>query len=191
MQVYVYTGEGGGKTTNALGLALRCIGHRKKVVIIQFMKYWKKIGEIKFSKIKSIKKYYKIYQFGVPGWIKIKKGKENKIKINGITLKVRDIKELDRKRCIEAINFTKKIIKKEKPKLLVLDEIILAYHIKLITYKQIKELLDFIKKNSPNTDVVLTGRYADKKIISLGDYVNEIKIIKMPKKLSATEGIQY
>ncbi|MEM2713699.1 MAG: cob(I)yrinic acid a,c-diamide adenosyltransferase, partial [Candidatus Pacearchaeota archaeon] len=35
MQVYVYTGEGGGKTTNALGLALRCIGHKKKVIVIQ------------------------------------------------------------------------------------------------------------------------------------------------------------
>ncbi|MEM4648081.1 MAG: cob(I)yrinic acid a,c-diamide adenosyltransferase [Candidatus Pacearchaeota archaeon] len=186
MQIYIYTGEGGGKTTNALGLALRCIGHKEKVVIIQFMKYWKNIGEVKFSKIKSIKKYYKIYQFGVPGWIKIKSGKKKMGKI-----KLRDITQLDRKKCLEALNFTKEIVKKEKPRLIVLDEIILAYHLKLISYKEIKELLNFIKKNSENTNVVLTGRYADKKLIALGDYVNEIKIIKMPKKISAVRGIQY
>jgi len=43
--IYLYTGSGGGKTTNALGLALRSVGHGHKVVIIQFMKWWKNTGE--------------------------------------------------------------------------------------------------------------------------------------------------
>jgi len=189
--IYLYTGEGGGKTTNALGLALRCIGHRKRVVIIQFMKYWKNLGEIKVSKIKGIKKYLKIYQFGRPGWIKIKKGKENKVKINGKEIVVRSIDELDRKRCLEALNFTKQIVKKEKPYLIVLDEIILANHLGLVKTKELKELLNFIKKTNKKSNVVLTGRYASKEVIKLSDFANEIRIIKMPKKLLAEAGIQY
>lgn len=48
--VYLYTGEGAGKTTSALGLALRCLGHDYKVVIIQFLKWWKNTGEYKFKR---------------------------------------------------------------------------------------------------------------------------------------------
>jgi cob(I)alamin adenosyltransferase len=191
MRVYLYTGEGGGKTTNALGLALRCIGHKKKVLVIQFMKYWKNLGELKFAKIEAIKKYFKIYQFGRPGWIKIKKGKENIVKINGKKFVVRDVEEFDRRRCLEAINFTKKIVKKEKPYLIVLDEIVLANYLGLIKKEEIKDLLDFIKKCNKKSNVVLTGRYASKDLVKLSDFVNEIKIIKMPKKLFADIGIQY
>ncbi len=191
MAIYLYTGEGGGKTTNALGLALRCIGHKKKVIVIQFMKYWKNIGEIKFSKIKGIKKYFKVYQFGRPGWIKIRKNEKNVVKINGKKIIVRNIEDLDRKRCLEALNFTKKIVKKEKPYLIVLDEIVLANYLGLIKTKEIEDLLNFIKKQDKKINVVLTGRYASKKIIKMSDFANEIKIIKMPKKLFADVGIQY
>jgi len=191
MQVYLYTGEGAGKTTNALGLALRCIGQRKKVVIIQFMKFWKNIGEVKFSDIKAIKPYYSIYQFGRPGWIKVRKGQDNLVKVDGMKLKVRSIEELDRARCLEAIKFTKETVKKQKPYLLVLDEIILANYFKLISLKEIKSLLEFIKKHNKKCNVVLTGRYASKELIDISDYANEIKIIKMPKKISAIPGVQY
>jgi len=189
--IYLYTGDGGGKTTNALGLALRCIGHRKRVVIIQFMKYWKNLGELKFARIKTIRPYFKIYQFGRPGWIKIKKGKENVVKINGKKFVVRNIEEFDRKRCLEALNFTKQIVKKEKPYLIILDEIVLANYLGLVKLNEIKELLDFIKKYNKKCNVVLTGRYASKKLIKLSDFANEIKIIKMPKKLFTDIGIQY
>ncbi|MCW4034018.1 MAG: cob(I)yrinic acid a,c-diamide adenosyltransferase, partial [Candidatus Bathyarchaeota archaeon] len=43
--IYLYTGTGGGKTANALGLALRSVGHRRRVVLIQFLKWWKNTGE--------------------------------------------------------------------------------------------------------------------------------------------------
>jgi ATP:corrinoid adenosyltransferase len=49
--IYLYTGTGGGKTTNALGLALRSTGHKRKVVIIQFLKWWKNTGEYKIRRI--------------------------------------------------------------------------------------------------------------------------------------------
>ncbi len=191
MQVYLYTGEGAGKTTNALGLALRSIGHKKKVVIVQFMKWWKNLGELKFAKIKSIKRYYSIYQFGRPGWLKIREGMNNIIKINGKKFKVRSVQQLDRIRCLEGIKFTKQIVKKQKPHLLVLDEIVLANYLKLISFEEIVDLLKFIKKYNNKCSVVMTGRYASKQLIDLSDYANEISIIKMPKKLSSIPGVQY
>ncbi len=117
--IYLYTGEGGGKTTNALGLALRCLGHGYKVVIIQFLKWWKNTGEYKFRK--KFRTQYQIYQFGRKGWI----GLDN--------LGDRD-KELARK----GLEFAKKVLK-EKPRLLVLDEVNLALHCKLLDVNEVIE----------------------------------------------------
>lgn len=57
--IYLYTGTGAGKTTNALGLALRSIGHKRKVVIIQFLKWQKNIGEYKIRNL--LTPCYEIY----------------------------------------------------------------------------------------------------------------------------------
>ncbi len=184
--IYLYTGNGPGKTTNALGLALRCVGHKKKVIIIQFMKWWKKIGEYKIKD--RLKPYYEIYQFGVPGWIKLSKTKRRTFKIDGKTIKVRDIKDLDKIRAEEGLEFARKIVKEKKPHLLVLDEINLAVHAGLLDVKKVLEFLDEIPKE---THVVLTGRYAPKELIDRADFVNVIEVVKMPDKLVTTKGIQY
>lgn len=169
MAIYLYTGEGGGKTTNALGLALRSVGHGKKVVIIQFMKWWKKTGEWKIQK--KLAPYYSIYQFGRKGWIGLKR-----------------LKAEDELLAEKAFEFVKNIAKKEKPPLLVLDEIILAIYCKLLDEN---EVIKFLKSVPKSIDVVLTGRHASKKLIAISDYANEIRILKMPKKISARKGIQY
>jgi len=167
--IYLYTGIGAGKTTNALGLALRSIGHGHKVVIIQFMKWWKKTGEYKVRK--KLYPYYEIYQFGRKGWVGLKNlGKKDK--------------ELAQK----GLRFAKKIVKQKKPHLLVLDEINLALHCKLLDINEVLEFLDNIPKR---TDVVLTGRYAPKRLIKRADFVNTIGDIKHPKKIPSTKGIQY
>src|SRR3989338_8986615 len=105
--IYLFTGPGGGKTTNALGLALRSIGHDHKVVIIQFLKWWKQTGEYKVQK--KLEPFYEIYQFGRKGWI----GLDN--------LTSEDI-DLVKK----AMDFTSKIVEEKKPNLLILDELNLA-----------------------------------------------------------------
>lgn len=166
--VYLYTGTGAGKTTNALGLALRSVGHGHKVVIIQFLKWWKKTGEYKIRKILP---NYEIYQFGRKDWIGLK-----------------NLTDEDRKLAAKGLEFAKKIIKKKKPHLLVLDEINLALYCKLL---DVDDVIKFLKKIPKKTDVVLTGRYAPKKLIQHTDFVNEIVDIKHPKKLIATKGIQY
>ena len=166
---YLYTGTGGGKTTNALGLALRSVGHGHKVVIIQFMKWWKNTGEYKIRK--KLEPYYEIYQFGRKGWI-------------GLS----NLEEEDKTLAKRGLEFAKKIVKERKPHLLVLDEINLAVHCKLLDSSEVLDLLDNIPKK---TDVVLTGRHAPKELMDRADFVNEVIDIKHPKEIPTTKGIQY
>jgi len=182
--IYLYTGTGAGKTTNALGLALRSIGHKQKVVIIQFMKYWKNIGEYKIRN--KLKPYYEIYQFGRPGWLKVD-GK-NEIRYRGMKFKVRSVEELDKELARKALKFAEEKMLKEKPHLLVLDEINLAVHLGLL---KVEEVLQFLEKIPKRTQVVLTGRYAPKELIERADFVNEIIEVKYPKEFVTTKGIQY
>jgi len=72
--------------------------------------------------------------------------------------------------------------------LLVLDEINLALHWKLL---DIKEVIEFLKSIPKKTDVVLTGRYAPKELFEIADFVNIITDVKFPKEIPAKKGIQY
>ncbi len=167
--IYLYTGTGAGKTTNALGLALRSVGHKHKVVIVQFLKWWKNTGEYKIREM--LEPYYEIYQFGRKGW----HGLDN-------------LGEEDKKLAHKALRFVEKIVKEKKPHLLVLDEVNLALYCKLLDIKEVLNLLDKVPKR---TDVVLTGRFAPKELIGRADFVNEIVDIKHLKEMVATKGIQY
>lgn len=167
--VYLYTGTGGGKTANALGLALRSVGHEHKVIIIQFLKWWKNTGEYKIRK--RLEPFYEIYLFGREGWIGLDNlGKE------------------DKKLSEDGLKFAKNIVKEKKPHLLVLDEVNLAIHCKMLDTKDVLEFLDSVPDQ---TDVVLTGRYAPQEIIDRADFVNEVNDIKQPKEMVTTKGIQY
>ena len=167
--VYVYTGTGAGKTTNALGLALRSIGHKRKVIIIQFLKWWKNIGEYKVQKM--LDPYYEIYQFGRRGWIGLG-----------------NLDEEDKMLAHKALRFAEKIAQEKKPDLLVLDEVNLALYCDLLDGREVLRFLDKIPKK---TDVVLTGRYAPNELLTRADFVNEIVDVKHPKEMITTKGIQY
>ena len=167
--IYLYTGTGGGKTTNALGLALRCVGHGLKVVIIQFMKWWKNIGEYKIKD--KLAPYYEIYQFGREGWIGLG-----------------NLTEEDKRLAKKGLEFARKIVKEKRPHLLVLDEINLAVYCKLL---DVKEVLKFLDEIPEETHVILTGRFASKELIERADIVNEVVEIKAPEKFPTVIGIQY
>jgi cob(I)alamin adenosyltransferase len=166
---YLYTGNGAGKTASALGLALRSVGHKRKVVIIQFLKWWKNTGEYKIQKMLS--PYYEIYQFGRRGWI-------------GLS----NLGDEDAKLAKKALAFARTISMDKRPNLLVLDEINLALHCQLL---ETREVLEFPDKIPKQTDVVLTGRHAPKELIDCADFVNEVKDVKYPKETITTKGIQY
>lgn len=184
--IYLYTGHGAGKTTNALGLALRSVGHEHKVVIIQFLKHWKKIGEYKIRE--KLYPLYEIYQFGRPGWFKLKDEEKKIIEAGGKKFVLKSLEELDKKLAKNGLEFAKEIVREKKPHLLVLDEINLALHWKLL---DIKEVLEFLGNLPKRTDIVLTGRYAPEELIERADFVNEINVIKMPKEIVTDKGIQY
>ena len=167
--VYLYTGIGAGKTTNALGLALRSVGHKRRVVIIQFLKWCKNTGEYKIRKM--LAPYYEIYQFGRKGW-------------HGLS----NLGEEDKELAHEALRFAEEIVKEKKPHLLVLDEVNLALHCKLL---DIEEILEFLGNLPKEIDIVLTGRFAPIELVKRAEFVNEIIAIKYPKEMVTTKGIQW
>ncbi|MFA5365586.1 MAG: cob(I)yrinic acid a,c-diamide adenosyltransferase [Candidatus Bathyarchaeia archaeon] len=167
--IYLYTGTGGGKTANALGLALRSVGHKRRVVIIQFLKWWKNTGEYKVRK--KLEPYYEIHPFGRKGWI----GLDN-------------LTDEDKKLCKRGLRFARKAVLTKKVQLLVLDEVNLAVHCNMLQVEDVLEFLDAVPKE---TDVVITGRYAPKELVNRADFVIEVKDLKHPKESVTTKGIQY
>ncbi len=170
--IYLWTGTGWGKTTSALGVAMRAIGHNKKVVVIQFMKGRKWIGEYKIQK--KLGKYYKVYQFGRESFVDLKKPLE-----------------IDKKLAEKGLEFAKNILKKENNIfLLILDEINLAAAIGLLDKR---EVLEFIERVPKTTTIYMTGRFAPKEFIKRADYVTKVIPVKHPKidPRKAKEGIDY
>ncbi|MBS7633348.1 cob(I)yrinic acid a,c-diamide adenosyltransferase [Candidatus Bathyarchaeota archaeon] len=167
--IYLYTGTGAGKTANALGLALRSVGHKRKVVIIQFLKWWKNTGEYQIRSM--LKPYYEIYQFGRKGWIGLG-----------------TLDEEDKKLAEKGLKFAEKAIKEKRPDLLVLDEVNLTLYCGLL---QVNEVIDFLDRLPKNVDVVLTGRYAPQELVERADFVVELVEVKAPKETVTTKGIQY
>ncbi len=166
--VYVWTSTGQGKTTSALGAALRQAGHRHKAIIIQFMKGRKYVGEYKI--MQRLKPNYQIYQFGRQGWVDIKHPEE-----------------IDKELAQKGLDFAYKMLKK-KPQLLVLDEINIAMAVGLISEE---EVLKFLDKVPPQTVVYLTGRYAPPKIIWRADYVTEFVTLKQPERIVPKKGVDW
>jgi len=169
-KIHLYTGEGEGKTTTALGLALRAVGHGYKVIIIQFMKGRKKIGEYLIKE--RLAPEYEIYQFGKQEFVNLENPSEE-----------------DKKLAQKGLEFARESLRK-KPRLLILDEINLAIAIGLI---ELKEVLKFLEEIPNETVVVLTGRRAPEELIEVADLVTEMKEIKHPmgKGVLAREGIEF
>jgi cob(I)alamin adenosyltransferase len=181
--VYLYYGTGGGKTANALGLALRSVGHSKKVVIIQFFKWRNDIGEYLVKD--RLAPFYEIYQFGREAWL----GEEEKTaEFCGEKFAVECVKSQDKELAKKALDFAARVMKEKKPHLLVLDEIALAAQWKLLEVKDVLALLDNVPEE---TTVVMTGRLAPKALVERADFVNEVQLVKMPEDFKLTEGIQY
>ena len=181
--IYLYTGTGGGKTANALGLALRSVGHNKSVIIIQFLKWKKDIGEILVKE--KLAPYYEIYQFGREAWL----GEEEKTaEFAGEKFTVESVKSRDKELAKKGLDFAVQVMKEKKPHLLVLDEVGLAAQWKLLDVKDVLKLLDNVPEE---TTLVMTGRLAPKELVDRADFVNVGELVKMPRDFKLTEGIQY
>lgn len=167
--IEVITGSGGGKTTGALGLTLRAVGHEKKVIIIQFMKGRKNIGEYKI--MQKLKPYYEIHQFGSKEFVNLEKPSDK-----------------DKELAEKALEFAKKSVKR-KPFMLILDELCLANSVGLL---KTKEIVEFLKSIPKSIHTVITGRNASKALLDLADIKVKITDLTNPeKRMPAKKGITY
>lgn len=171
--IQVYTGDGKGKTTAAIGLASRALGHGLKVCYINFHKGEHKdehYGEIKLLKQLGID----MYRFAEKHPHFYKNEPAEKI----------------RQECLTALKFIEEILKQKKYALLILDEILISVRDKFISEE---ELLELLNKKPENLEIVLTGRSATEKIIEKADLVSEIKKIKHPFDIGMKrrKGIEY
>jgi len=153
--IQVYTGNGKGKTTASLGLALRAVGRGLKVCVFQFIKGGGPYGEHLVAE--KLAPLFTIIQSGRPGWVNTK-----------------DITE-DRKVAQAALERAKGILASGEYDLVVLDEINGAVGFGLVDVEQVLELMS-LKPEA--TELVLTGRNAHEKVIEAADLVTEMREIK-------------
>jgi cob(I)alamin adenosyltransferase len=156
----VFTGNGKGKTTASLGMALRTIGHGHKVAIIQFIKGGWTTGEEKA--LKNLSSNISWHALG-----------------EGFTWETQD-RVRDELLVKEAWHLAKKFIKDESYKLIILDEINIATK---LGYLSPEEIITFVKSlENRKNHIVLTGRGASESIINQADLVTEMKLIRHPFK---------
>lgn len=180
--IHVVTGDGKGKTTSSLGLALRAIGNNLKVYMIQFLKSGF-TGELYSAK----KLGFEIEQFGVDALKeKQKKLKEFEDKTSRFVFQP-DIAEKDA--AMEGFEHAKKIINSGDYDLVILDEINCVLDKGLIPIEDVFEII----RNHGKVELVFTGRDAPKELMDAADYVNVVTGIKHPwqKGIVARKGIEY
>lgn len=172
--VIVNTGSGKGKTTAALGMALRAAGHDLKVLILQFIKVPRRTGESKIAE--RLKPLIEIKQLG-EGFIGFKNGKPSP------TGRQRD-------NAVKSFKYASDKINSNRYDMIILDEIN-----NLVDYGLLDEqdVVNLIKNKPEKLCVVLTGRNACSKLINIADTVTEMKDIKHAFRagIRARKGIEY
>jgi cob(I)alamin adenosyltransferase len=168
--IIVHTGNGKGKTTAALGIALRCSGNKMKSWTVQFIKGSWKYGELEAAK--RLAPYMEIRPMG-EGFTWETKNRTRDIEM------ARKAWELGREKMMSG-----------EYDLVIFDEInyVIDYQ-----YLEVDEVVECLRKKPPLVHVILTGRNAHSKIIEIADLVTEMKEIKHPFKqgLYAQRGIEF
>ncbi len=200
--VQVYTGEGKGKTTAAVGQALRAVGHDFKIYIVQFLKGGSYTGEF-IAINEKLGKRVKIEQFG-KGCIKTVR--QTKIDNFGeICPKTRTVRkaelcgscrycflpyEKDREETRKAFKAASDAATGGDYDMVIMDEVNVALDKGFIGTK---EMLELMERKAPHCELVLTGREAPEEIVEAADYVTEMKSIKHPFDVGvfARPGIEY
>ena len=173
--IQVYTGDGKGKTTASLGLAMRALGRCWKVLIIMFTKGGDDYGELSsFMNLSpAIKDNLKIIQAGLDRIVYKNNETED------------DVKEIQK-----GWELAKKAIKNDEYQLIILDEANIAIDMGIL---DVNEVVDVLKNKPEEMEIVLTGRNANPKIIEIAHLVSEIKPVKhyWDTGIAARKGIEY
>ncbi len=169
--IHIYCGDGKGKTTAAVGLAVRCAGRGNKVLLVQFLKS-RDSGEL--------------YSLAKLPDIEVMRGKESK----KFTFQMNE--EEKHALLIEHNKMFEQVLGKIKNggySLLILDEVIGALNAKVF---EMPKLIEFLRHKPENLEVVLTGRNPAPELVEIADYVSEMRKVKHPmdKGIMAREGIE-
>lgn len=188
--VQVYTGNAKGKTTAALGLSLRAIGHGFKVFIVQFMK-----GSSYYGELFSIQRLYpdiQIAQYGRNCFQDslIRQGDSKCIGCGKCFIRKGEATEDDRKMARLALEKAKSVLASGDYNIVIADELSNALYFELIT---IEDALDLINLRPDKVELVITGRNAPPEIIEKAGLVTEMREIKHPfqEGISSRRGIEY
>ena len=168
--VHVYTGDGKGKTTAALGLALRAAGRGFRTYIAQLLKA-QPTGEI--EAVAKLAPLVRIEQFGREGFITVKDGPGDE----------------DVERAKAGLAKAREAMLSGAYRIVVLDEVNTAVHFKVLPEK---DVLDLIDERPAAIELVLTGRYAPASFVDRADLVTEMKAVKhyFDRGVKAREGIE-
>ena len=168
--IQIYTGDGKGKTTAALGLALRAAGRGIRTYIAQFLKA-QPTGEI--EAIKKLAPLVRIEQFGREGFITVKDAPGDE----------------DIERAKAGLAKAREAMLSGAYRIVVLDEVNTAVHFKVLPEK---DVLDLIDERPAAIELVLTGRYAPASFVDRADLVTEMKAVKhyFDRGVKAREGIE-
>jgi len=168
--VQVYSGDGKGKTSAAFGLALRAVGRGLKVYVVQFIK-----GGFDYGELYVVERLpnFKLKAFGRGKFVTDVPPTEEDIKL-----------------AKEAFELAKEVVIGGKYDVVVLDEINVALHLKLVG---VDEVVDLVRRKPKHVELVLTGRSAPPEIIELADLVTEMREVKHPyiKGVPPRKGIEY
>lgn len=173
-QIQVYTGNGKGKSTAALGLAVRAAGQKKKVAIVYFDK-----GGLLYGERNILPKLKPYINFWVTGQVRFRPGKPFRF---GVT-------KGDKKEVLRGLKIVSNLFKK-KYDLIIMDEIASCMNLKMVPVTHVLKLL---KAKPKHVELVLTGRGCPKKIINRADLVTEMKLLKhyFYKGIPARKGIEF
>ncbi len=168
--IQVYTGAGKGKTTAAIGQAMRACGHGLKAIMIQFMK-----GKIDYGELKTAKSLanFSIEQYGLPSFVE--KGNPSKE---------------DLRLAQEGFDRARETIQSEEFDVVILDEINVAVDYGLVP---LEDVLELMQEKPATVELILTGRYAHPQIARMADLVTEMVDVKhhYDKDFQARKGIEY
>jgi cob(I)alamin adenosyltransferase len=171
--IQVYTGDGKGKTTAAVGIATRAAGNEYKVIMVQFLKGGS-TGELESAK--KLQPYFSIHRFEKP---------------RGFFWTLNDEEKAELKKEIqEAYEFCLKQLEERNCDILIMDEIMGALGNKLVTEEQILELMN---RKPEDVELIMTGRNVPEKIIERANLVTEMKAIKhyFNEGVPARKGIEF
>jgi len=174
--IHVYTGDGKGKTTAALGLALRAAGHGLHTYVGQFMK-GQEYGELQAAKMLGTddrgRPLLTIAQFGKPTLIHREDASQEDIQLARVGLAS----------ALQAML-------SGAYEIVVLDEVNVALYFELLT---VQEVLAFLDQKPPQVELVLTGRRVPQEIVDRGDYVTVMEEVRHPyqKGIKARKGVEF